>query len=166
MHSLLSSFVSACASLVITRCCIEDTHIEDAASDAGVNAVDALCAALRSDTDGRVCRLDASFLDITDDVAATIAGAIASIPSCGLRRLDLDFNEMSNAGAAALVTTLLGRHLPMVVSLRHMMRLSDAGRAALIKLVQGTDVRLILLSETDDHDPTRQPEYTYTIVQH
>ena len=142
--SFISSFPSSHISFTITRCCNEDTHIEDAAFDAGLDAMDALCAALRSDTGGRVRHLNVSFLDITDEVAATLAGAIASVPSCGLRRLDLDFNELSNIGAVALVTTLLGRHLPMVVSLRHMVGLSDAGRAALMESVQGTNVSLIL----------------------
>ena len=146
--SFLSSSPSSRINFTITRCCTEDTHIEDAAFAAGLDAMEALCAALRSDAGERVCGLDASFLDITDAQAVILAGAIASSPSCGLRRLDLDFNEMTDEGAGVLVYTLLGRaarQFPMVVSLCHQKELSDAGRTALIEAVQGAnDIQLIL----------------------
>ena len=146
--SVVSFFLSACVNLIIDPFGIENSRIYAAALDAGLDAMKVLCAALRSDADGRVRLLDASFLDITDAQAVTLAGAIASTPSCGLRRLDLDFNELSDEGAAALVYTLLvraARQFPMVVSHCHQKELSDAGRTALIEAVRGAnDIQLIL----------------------
>ena len=133
---LVSSFQDAAIFLHLTRYCIEDTHEDD---EADTDAMDALCGALRADTRGHIKCLAARSLDIDNAQATTLAGAVASVATCGLRSLDLDENEIDDEGATSVVRILLdraSRHIPLVVSMRHQKKaLSAAGRAAMMEAV-------------------------------
>ena len=136
---LVSSFQDAAIHLRLTRYCFEDTHEDAEAYEADADAMDMLCGALHADTRGFIKSLDARCLDIDNAQAASLAGAIASFASCGLRSLNLDHNEITNEGAASVVRILLGRasrHIPLVVSMRHQeAALSAAGCAAMMDAV-------------------------------
>ena len=137
--ALASSFSDASIDLVFTHFSVEDMHEDDDAEEADIDAMNELCAALRADARGFIKGLDARWLGIDNAKAASLAGAIASIASCGLRSLRLDRNYIDDEGAASVVRILMdraSRHTPLVVSMRHQKRvLSAAGRAAMMDAV-------------------------------
>ena len=134
--ALASSFSAASINFVIMRLSVEDMHEDDEAHGAHIGAMYALRDALRADTRGFIKKFDARWLRINNAVAESLAGAIASIASCGLRCLDLDQNEMDDEGAASVVRILMdraSRHIPLLVSMRHQNKpLSAAGCAAMM----------------------------------
>ena len=137
--ALACSFSGASIHLVVTHEAVEDMHEDDAAEKANIDAMDALCDALRADARGSIKKIDARWLGIDNDKAASLTGAIASIATCGLRSLTLDHNDIDDEGAASVVRILMdraSRHIPLAVSMRFQSQdLTAAGRAAMMDAV-------------------------------